>query len=171
MDTSRTPAQRYDPFEPSAPLLVASDVAATFCDFANITKEDEIDWHLEVAFIVGTHLADRGKAGDWSQIHIQDLARQVVGDDQERDDFFMTLGRMLGWLHLDGWLEISTLRRYVDRLFRVLDSTMPCTAGYLEAIIEHTHDGRALAHRRALLHRRAARPRRRETVSPRRSDG
>lgn len=159
----------FDQATPAAHFLFASDVAARFCGFAQIRDQAEIQRHINVALVVGSHLATRGHRGDWTRIHIGELARQVSQVEPDRDAFFMTVGRLLAWLHVDGWLDLRTLQRYVDRLLRIVDPQMPRTAAFLETMIERAFVGSLLANRRALLRYRRNRQSRRSPVNEEKS--
>ena len=122
------------------PKLIALDVAENFlAEFPHSPAETPLV--IEAAMMVGQHLADIGKAGEWMHIQVERLFQQLSRlDENELIPISLTLIGIYGWLGSIGILpnqrcksvlreiasaapQVSYLRTLAQRGQRLLDAT------------------------------------------------
>ena len=129
----------------SYPKLIAIDVASTFlAEFPHSPAETPLV--IEAVMMVGQHLADIGKPGEWMHLQVDRFYQQIRHlDENELIPISLTLIGIYGWLGSIGILpiqrcksilreisraapQVSYLRTLAKRGQRLLDTTATAMA-------------------------------------------
>ena len=101
------------------PKLIALDVAETFlAEFPHSLAETPLV--IETAMMVGQHLADLGKPGEWMHLDVERFYKQIGHlDENELIPMSLTLIGIYGWLGSIGILPTRRCKSVLQEIARV----------------------------------------------------